>query len=467
MSRGAGAAAEDARAARDRRARTRRARDVSGLLAIDLAVPAGMGFATPVNPLAVLGLAFGMVTTYRWAGLYRRRFSQSVLDELPYLVLGILVGFGVGALALLVDDAPTCGELFAGFVLTVTVVIAGRTLVYRLRRRRAPRHAQRGGTRVLIVGTGAGARELARRITTSGQGAALVGFLGAEPDGGALVEQTITAPVIGDYADFGEVVETFGVNIVVCAFPELQEWQLAHLLRRDAPPDVEVYTVPNGYSMCRWGGPWADHIRGIPIIPVAPAQMRWVDVVSKRVLDIVLALVALVLLSPVLLAVALAVRIELGRGVIFRQERIGKGGATFTMLKFRSMHPAREGDSQTRWSIAGDQRIGAVGRFIRATSLDELPQLFNILRGDMSFVGPRPERPYFVERYSQIYPDYEDRHRAPAGLTGYAAVQGLRGDTDIAERAHFDNLYIDNWSMWQDLKIIVRTVGSVFGRHGS
>jgi lipopolysaccharide/colanic/teichoic acid biosynthesis glycosyltransferase len=188
---------------------------------------------------------------------------------------------------------------------------------------------------------------------------------------------------------------------------------------------------------------------------------------AKRAMDAGLAALALLALAPVLGACALAVRLADGPGVLFRQERIGLGGRPFTLLKFRTLRPGDARESATRWSIAGDHRMSTVGRTLRRTSLDELPQLWNVLRGDMSMVGPRPERPYFVERFSAEHPGYADRHRMPVGITGLAQVHGLRGDTSIADRARFDNHYIDTWSLWQDVTILVRTACTVFRFGGS
>jgi lipopolysaccharide/colanic/teichoic acid biosynthesis glycosyltransferase len=188
---------------------------------------------------------------------------------------------------------------------------------------------------------------------------------------------------------------------------------------------------------------------------------------GKRALDIALAGAALLALAPVLAACALAVRLADGPGVLFRQERIGLGGRPFTLLKFRTLRPRDENESATRWNIADDHRMSPAGRLLRRTSLDELPQLWNVLRGDMSLVGPRPERPHFVRQFSAEHEGYADRHRMPAGITGLAQVHGLRGDTSIADRARFDNHYIDSWSLWQDVAIILRTAGSFFRFGGS
>jgi lipopolysaccharide/colanic/teichoic acid biosynthesis glycosyltransferase len=152
--------------------------------------------------------------------------------------------------------------------------------------------------------------------------------------------------------------------------------------------------------------------------------------------------------------------------VLFRQTRIGLDGRPFTLLKFCSLRPAGEAESRTRWNIAEDDRLGPVGKLLRRTSLDELPQLWNIVRGEMSLVGPRPERPFFVEEFTRQFPWYMARHRVPVGLTGWAQVHGLRGNTSIADRARFDNSYIENWSIWGDIKIMMRTVGQVLSAGG-
>jgi lipopolysaccharide/colanic/teichoic acid biosynthesis glycosyltransferase len=146
---------------------------------------------------------------------------------------------------------------------------------------------------------------------------------------------------------------------------------------------------------------------------------------------------------------------------------VGLDGRPFTMLKFRSLKPTDELESTSNWNIGGDPRIGRVGGFLRQTSLDELPQLWNVVRGDMSLVGPRPERPFFVQEFTKQFPRYMARHRVPAGMTGWAQINGLRGDTDISERARFDNYYIENWSLWEDVKIVLRTTGQVLRGRGA
>jgi exopolysaccharide biosynthesis polyprenyl glycosylphosphotransferase len=213
--------------------------------------------------------------------------------------------------------------------------------------------------------------------------------------------------------------------------------------------------------------PGRDHLWGFSVRRLDAAAHRPFALALKRVMDAVLAALALLAAAPVLALCALAVRVCDGPGVIFRQERVGLDGRSFTLLKFRTISPVDEHESATRWSVARDRRMSTTGSLLRRTSLDELPQLWNVLRGDMSLVGPRPERPYFVAKFSHTYPGYRARHRMPAGITGLAQVHGLRGDTSIEERARFDNHYIETWSLWQDVCIMARTAASLLRLGGS
>ena len=172
-----------------------------------------------------------------------------------------------------------------------------------------------------------------------------------------------------------------------------------------------------------------------------------------------IAFALLALSAPIFVTAAAVVRLSSPGPVFFRQRRIGRGGKPFDLLKFRSMRV--NSDSDTTWSVANDHRVTPVGRLLRKTSIDELPQLYNVLRGDMSLIGPRPERPHFVEQFGTEVPHYEDRHRAPVGITGWAQVNKLRGDTSITERVRMDNYYIEHWSPWLDLVIVLRTVGEI------
>jgi exopolysaccharide biosynthesis polyprenyl glycosylphosphotransferase len=347
-------------------------------------------------------------------------------------------------------------------LLGLVMVIAGRSASYA-----AVRLARRRGWvsyRTLIVGTGPTARRVARTLEEHPEhGLRVVGFLGPQLD---LDRSVRTGIEEEDPGQLDLVTELHDVDVVVVTYLGAGSEALLRSLRsREPRSSYTMYLVPPLFQMLHTPG--RERIRDIAVIKLQPAAAYAVARRFKRLLDVVVSLLALVVLSPVMLAVSLAVFVEVGRHVIFRQTRIGLGGRDFTLLKFRSLRTVDPAESELNWSVANDARIGPVGRFIRRTSLDELPQLFNILRGDMSLVGPRPERPLFVLQFAEQHVHYHMRHRVRPGLTGWAAVHGLRGDTSIQERAYFDNVYIDNWTLGLDFKIIVRTVSSVLGGRGA
>ncbi|WP_244891677.1 sugar transferase [Micromonospora yangpuensis] len=425
-------------------------------------------------------------------GFYRHRRHVSILDELPGLV-GRLSACGALVAALVAARPAPAGHptaflpalaLAAG--LLVVVRAGTRSLIVQARRRRWVEH------NALVIGGGPVGSELARLLRRYPQyGLRFVGCVDAPPTAGATTAAagtttaggvttaagTTTAAttaaagagrtaVIGSLEELEQLIGAVECEVLIIADPACPEPVLMELLRRPASAGCDLWAVPRLWgSRTHDGNP--DHIGAIPIVKIRGTTFTGPKWAVKRASDVVLALVALVVLSPVLLFCAVATLLEDRSGVFFRQERVGRHGRLFRVVKFRTMRPVDEHESRTNWSIAHDRRIGPVGRFLRRTSLDELPQLWNILRGEMSVVGPRPERPYFVAKFSAEYPQYAMRHRVPVGLTGLAQVSGLRGDTPISDRARFDNYYIENWSLWLDAKVVLRTVAQVFrgGRH--
>lgn len=204
--------------------------------------------------------------------------------------------------------------------------------------------------------------------------------------------------------------------------------------------------------------PYTEDLMGLPVINIRYVPLSNTgNMVIKRMVDIVGSLFGIVLLSPFLLLIALLVKLTSRGPIIFKQERVGMQGKTFYMYKFRSMVQQTEADEKKGWTVKNDARVTKVGKFIRKTSLDELPQLFNILKGDMSLVGPRPERPQFVEKFKEEIPRYMIKHQVRPGLTGWAQINGYRGDTSIKKRIEFDLYYIENWTLGFDIKIILLT----------
>lgn len=410
----------------------------------------------PPQPLTVFTMAVLGTILLSGGCRYVAPLHLSVLDELPTIVTRLLAAVAaVAAIVLFLHQKTQVQTFLETACQAVALVVLGRVLTTRLcawgRRRGIAKH------RTILIGGGPVAAELARTLAGHRDyGLQIEGFV----DDGEHCPAAELVPRLGRLSDLDMALVTMGADTVLVADGNFDERSLEDAVRSTVGQTAELLVVPRMHHFHTLTG-MADHIGSIPIMRIRNPNLRGPARLIKRVFDIVSSSLALIVLSPVLLVAALAVRIEGGPGVIFRQVRVGRDGREFELLKFRSMRPANEAESQTRWNVASDNRIGPVGRFLRCTSIDELPQLWNILRGDMTVVGPRPERPHFVEQFSTQFDRYTHRHRVQVGLTGFAQVSGLKGDTSIADRCRYDNFYIENWSLWLDIKIIIRTFRAV------
>jgi exopolysaccharide biosynthesis polyprenyl glycosylphosphotransferase len=302
---------------------------------------------------------------------------------------------------------------------------------------------------VLIVGAGEVGRRLAEDLRRQPE-------YGLDPMGVIDEVGVFDAELIASVEEIADTVERTRASRVILAFGRAPDLGLVDVLRTLSAKGIEVFVVPRLFELgAAAGDPFVDDVWGVPLVWLRRRVGRGSHLLSKRVFDVAVTLLTLVPALPVLVVAAVLVRCTSRGPVLFRQRRIGQHGREFNLLKFRSMRV--NADSETTWNVSSDRRVTVVGRFLRRTSIDELPQLFNVLRGDMSLVGPRPERPHFVEQFGRTVPHYAHRHRAPVGLTGWAQVHGLRGDTSIEERVRFDNYYIEHWSMWRDLTVLART----------
>jgi exopolysaccharide biosynthesis polyprenyl glycosylphosphotransferase len=429
--------------------------DVTALVASVLA----LGHLGPVPSLCLVVVALAV---FNGRGLHRPRLTLSLPDEIPAILTGLALGTALAAVATGIGTRTVDLSAFiAGGAFTTGAVLAARGTTHAL-----IRHARRRGWAshgTLVVGTDPLARRLARMMQENPDlGLRFTGFVGPSE---RATQEMVDSMVGEDSARLFRHARRSGSSVVLVT-PSGASQKLLDGIRSWAPlGGPTVYVAPSLHQLMHDTA--QDRIRDVALIRVRPSFGRAIAWRIKAVLDRVTAAALLLVAAPVMLLVAVAVRIEGGKGVLFKQTRVGVGGEPFTLYKFRSMRPERPGDSAQRWSIVGADRLGPVGRFIRTTSLDELPQLFNILRGDMSLVGPRPERPHFVEQFSDRYDSYGLRDRVRPGLTGWAAVNGLRGDTSIEDRAYFDNIYIDNWSLGLDLKILVLTALAVVRGTGS
>ncbi len=344
---------------------------------------------------------------------------------------------------------------------SILLASSGRALIViavRIRRSRGSSMSP-----AIIVGAGELGRTIARKVAELPQlGLRVVGFvddLPAPPEAGS------APPLLGRIDELPVLLRAHRVTQVFFALPRGEHLQLERGLALIDKEVVDILVVPDilQFVMLRAG---LESLDGIPVINLTETPLSgWYGPV-KRAGDLVFALLALLLLSPLLAFIALLVKLSSPGPVFYRQERMSLDGTVFTMLKFRSMRVGAEEQTGAVWAREGDPRRTAVGRLLRRTSLDELPQLFNILRGEMSFVGPRPERPHFVEQFRERVPRYMLRHKVKCGLTGWAQVNGLRGNTSIEKRIEYDIFYIENWSLSFDLKIIWRTVwGGLLNKH--
>ncbi|MFD9248562.1 exopolysaccharide biosynthesis polyprenyl glycosylphosphotransferase [Streptomyces bottropensis] len=420
-----------------------------------LAVLALTDDMTPGRPLMVAVLALAVAVLNARARLYRPPAVPAVLDELPAVCGRIVLGWcvlGAGVAAHSPDHALAAHELALGCALHSAAACVGRGTVHWHRRRALVR---RPGT-ALVVGPAATAQRVAAAfLRHPGCGIRPVGVVADQASG------TEGLPVLTTPEEVRRAAVQNGVRAVLVVGSRIERAPLLRTLQDDGCALWEV--DPESPSYDRDGS--TELLAGFACRRLELTVSH--EAFGKRLLDVAVSGALLLLVSPLLLVCAVALRLGDGPGVVFRQERIGRNGLPFTLLKFRTHRPADAHEAATRWSVANEQEMGWFCRFLRRSSLDELLQLWNVLRGDMSLVGPRPERPYFVAKFGQTYPGYAARHRMRTGITGLAQVTGLRGDTSIEDRARFDNAYIDNWSLWQDLCILVRTAAALVRPTGS
>ncbi|MDQ0660068.1 undecaprenyl-phosphate glucose phosphotransferase [Paenibacillus sp. W2I17] len=271
-------------------------------------------------------------------------------------------------------------------------------------------------------------------------------------------EQKRYKPILGRIDELEEFLSTHLVDEVILALPLDAHDKYSHIINVCEKAGVRTLIIPDFFDYLP-ARPHFDNFAGMPMINVRDIPLDIaVNRLMKRTFDILFSLTAIILTSPVMLVVAVGVRLTSSGPVIFKQERVGLNRRNFMMFKFRSMKVIPEGTMDTGWSTKNDPRRTAFGTFIRRTSLDELPQFFNVLLGHMSVVGPRPERPYYVNQFRDEIPKYMIKHHVRPGITGLAQSKGLRGDTSIEDRIEQDIFYIENWSLLFDIKIIWETI---------
>jgi exopolysaccharide biosynthesis polyprenyl glycosylphosphotransferase len=388
-----------------------------------------------------------ILATYHAGRLYRPRLTLSLLDDAPALMGRALAATAAVLVVFeLVGSNPDTTRMLLAASTAIALLLLTRGVSYaairEARRHRVVAH------RTVIVGDSDEGRLLAGQMHDHPEyGLRPVGYLGSDT-----ARPADGVPLLGASTDLARVVPDQSISVVVLALTSQPPGDLVSCVRTCDSLRCDVFWVPQPFELSP-AHPHMDLLWGYPLMRRRRAVFCLAGRTVKRSIDVVIAALASIVALPLMAACALAVRVRGDGPVLFRQRRLGVGLHSFVMVKFRTLR-------------AVDGTPERVGRFLRKYSLDELPQLFNVLRGDMSLVGPRPELPAFVDEFSGRYPGYRDRHRVKAGLTGWSQIHGLRGECSIEDRARFDNQYIENWSVWEDIKILLRTVTSLLRHRG-
>ncbi len=417
-------------------------------------VPRGIPGFRPYAELLVVILPLWALLL-RSRGLYRPWRSRALSAEIG----AVAAGNGLGVIALVVISFFLRSYFYSRGVLLMFFTLATLSMIgFRVLLRLALRTARRRGhnlRHVLVVGAGELAASVIERVHEHPEtGLRITGVLCETA--GSRGRTVRGVPVIGGLQEIKTVLAEKKPDLVLIALPASESRQLEKLLAALDDEVVNLRIVPDLPAMTTLR-PQVEELDGLPLISLREGPLVGWAAVQKRVFDIVACSVFLLAVAPLMATIALAIRITSGGPVLFRQQRMGLDGRVFEMIKFRTMTEDAEASSGPVWTVPGDPRRTRLGAFLRRVSLDELPQLWNVLRGDMSLVGPRPERPVFIEQFRREIPGYMLRHKIKAGCTGWAQIHGWRGNTSLHERVEHDLYYIQHWSLMLDLKILLFT----------
>lgn len=446
------------------------------VLSVSIATALGAWWAVSTNDyppdlwLAILFVPV-VIATLGARGVYRRRLNREFLDEIGPIEATVAIStMFLLAGMLLTHESGRPGSTVLKIWLCAAVLMPFGRLIRVIIQRSLRRHHHLVAP-TLIVGNGRVAGHIINRLEEFPEyGLGPVGIIDAEPWFGQAGDPRPDIPYLGPPEDIDKAIQETGAQNVVIAFSRTQDQVLTHVVRAAHQNGLRVWVVPRMFDTI---GERAriEHVGGTPLLALPHTNPRGWQFTVKHVFDRVMSFLLLLFISPVFLTLVLLVKLSSPGPIFFRQPRVGRDGRVFDCLKFRTMRAPDAADAAFQLKtgaapggVEGVDRRTKIGKILRATSLDELPQFLNVLKGEMSLVGPRPERPEFVELFEAQIQRYGERHRVRAGVTGWAQVHGLRGQTSIADRAEWDNYYIENFSIALDLKILALTIPAVLRR---
>lgn len=390
-------------------------------------------------------------------GQYRRR-SPSSFDRSYEVFRGV----SAGSLIIIASTFFYRGDSFSrlvmgfGWAINIILIYIIREFIYRFELAMLRRGY--GVRKAIFLGEEKSGLELFDKLSSQPA-------WGIEPVG-FLTDSHLRRDALGGIERFDEIVGKYGVEIVIFNLPPERRNLIEDIVIGNENLNLEYMISPDimGFFTSR---STSGQIEGIPVLRWGRTPIEGYARILKRLFDLVLSGVGIVLLSPLMLIIAILIKLDSKGPALFRQDRVGRNGREFKMLKFRSMSFDSENSNGTGWTVENDPRRTKIGKFLRRYSLDELPQIFNVIMGHMSLVGPRPEQPDYVRHFKDDIPQYFQRHKVKSGITGWAQVNGLRGDTSIKERTRYDLYYVENWSLVFDVKIILLTIRSIFRSQGA
>lgn len=407
--------------------------------------------------LALAILAPTMILLYSFFGLYSTKRTHGYKTEMFSIIKADVVGGGIFILVLFLfhldDFSRVLIALFYGisFILEFVFRVLLRTTLRKIRKKGFNQK------HIVLVGYSKAGEGYINRIIASPQwGYNIVGILDDNMEIGSKYKNI---PVIGRVEDIESIISGNELDEIVITLGLSEYSKLAGTVSACEKSGIHTKFVPD-YNNLIPTRPYIEDVQGLAVVNIRrnPLENSSVNKFIKRFSDILGSLLAIIIFSPVMLVCVIGIKCSSRGKIIFKQERVGRHSKNFMMYKFRSMKEIPPEMVDKGWTVKDDPRVTGFGKFIRKTSIDELPQLFNVLKGDMSLIGPRPERPVFVEQFKEEIPRYMVKHQVRPGMTGWAQVHGYRGDTSITKRIEYDLYYIENWSVILDIKIFVRTI---------